>query len=133
LPAGTAKGPIPALGERINKSLVLSVQSAIPVDLCVVELECAVGLANLDVHVVWSSKNLILESAVLALLTNIVDLVDYGSDSRVLVNQNLANDVLVRHVLITKIQMCNVTDESESRWDLVMLLSLREYGAGNFL
>jgi hypothetical protein len=122
-----------ALGEGVDKPLVFSIQSAVPVDLCVVELESAVGFADLDVHVIGSSKDLVLEGAILALLADIIDLVDDGPDGRVFVNQDFADDVLVRHVLFTKVEMCNVTNECEAGWDLVVLLGLRKYSTGNFV
>jgi hypothetical protein len=122
-----------ALGERVDKPLVFSIQSAIPVDLCIIELESAVGFADLDVHVIGPSKNLVLEGAILALLADIIDLVDDGPDGRVFVDQDLADDVFVRHILVTKVEMGNVTNKCEAGWDLVMLLSLRKYSTGNFI
>lgn len=103
-----------ALFEGIDESLVFGVESAVPIDFCVVEFECAVGFADLDIHVVGSSKYLVLEGAVFTFLTNVVNLVDNSPDGGVLVDQDLADNVLVWHVLLTEVQMCNVTDESKT-------------------
>jgi hypothetical protein len=99
-----------AFAEGVDESLMFSVQSAVPVDFCVVEAKVAVSLADLDVHIIRTSKNFVLESAVLALFSNVVNLVDDSADSWVLIDENLADDGLVRRVLVTKIEMSDMAD-----------------------
>lgn len=64
---------------------MFGVESCIPVDFGVVEAKGAIGLVDLDVHVVLTSKDFILEGSVFIFFTHVVDLVNDKSDSGVLV------------------------------------------------
>lgn len=74
---------------------MFSVEPAVPVYFGIVEAECAVCFADFDVHVVGTGEDFVFEGAILAFLTNVVDFVDDGSYSRVLIYQDLADEVLV--------------------------------------
>lgn len=94
-----------ALGEALDQTAVLCVQSTVPVDLGVVETERAISFSDLDVHIVRSSEYFILERPILAFFANIIDFVNDCSYTWVLVDQNLANDVLVLQVMLSEIEM----------------------------
>lgn len=85
--------------EQSGDTLVFSAKLGVPVYLGVVKLEKASCLANFDKHIVRSSEDFVRECSEFALGTNIVNLVDNGADGRVLVDNNLRNDMLVRKIL----------------------------------
>lgn len=85
---------------------VFGAQLGVPVHLGVVESEDAACLAHLDEQVIWAGEDLVGEGAELVFSTNVVGLVDDGADVWVFVENDLGNDVSVREILPTNIQVC---------------------------
>lgn len=81
--------------EEADKSLMLGVESAIPVDFGVVEAESAVQHFDVDVHGWISCEQLVLKGPVFILRTNVVSLVDNRSDSRILIHEYCGNEMFV--------------------------------------
>lgn len=84
---------------------MFGLELAVPVDLGVVELEDAVVLLDLDVHVVRSTKDFIAEGPELGLVADVVDFVDDGADFGVLVEDDLGDDLLVGEVPVPEVEM----------------------------
>lgn len=91
--------------EHVDEPAVLGLQLAVPVHLCVVKLESAGVLGNLDLHVVGTSQNLVLEGSELGLGSDIVDLVDDGSDVGGLVQDDLGDHLLVGDITLAKVHV----------------------------
>ena len=89
--------------EQVAKTLVLGVQTCVPVDLGKVKLEGAALLAELDIHVVRSVQDLVLKCAKGVLCAHIVQFVDDSLDHRVLVGKNSGNKVFVRPVPLAQV------------------------------
>jgi hypothetical protein len=92
---------------------VLGVELAIPVDLGVVEFEDTASLADFDVQIIRAPEDFVGKSSELVLRANVVDLVNDSLDVRVLVKEDLGDDVFVGQVLISDIEMsCLVSSDS---------------------
>ena len=89
--------------KHVTDSLVLCVEFRIPVDLGIVKVEDAAGLTDLDEQVIWPGQDFVAEGAELAFCANVVDFVDDGANVWVLVENDLANDLLVRKVLASDV------------------------------
>lgn len=85
--------------EQRRDALVLGAKFGVPVDLGVVKFEETSSFANFDEHIIGSSENFVRECSEFALRANIVNLVDDCADGRVLVDDNLCNDVFIREIL----------------------------------
>jgi len=71
--------------ELVDEPRVFVLELGVPVDFCVVELEDAVVLLDLDVEVVGPREDFVAESSELGFLADVVDLVDDGAEARRLV------------------------------------------------
>ena len=91
--------------ELLDEAPVLRVETAVPVDLGVIEPEAAVFLVDLDVHVRVAGQELVAEGAVLVLFADFVDFVDDGADGGVLVQEDGGDEVFVREVLVAQVQV----------------------------
>lgn len=91
--------------EVLDHPSVLGLQLAVPVDLCIVQLEGAVVLTDYDIEVVGSSENLVREGTEFGRVADISRLVDDGADGRVLVAENLSNNLLVGEELVTEVKV----------------------------
>lgn len=91
--------------ENVDQPAVLRLQLAVPVDFGVVKLEDAVALGDLDVEVVGPGQDFVLECPELGLGADVVDLVDDGLDLRVLVEDNLCDEVLVGQIVVPEVEM----------------------------
>lgn len=91
--------------EEVDEPAVLRLELAVPVDLGVVKLEDAAALGDLDVQVVRTSQDFVLEGPELGLGPDVVDLVDDGPELGVLVQQDLGHQVLVGEVVFPKVQV----------------------------
>jgi len=94
-----------ARGEQVDEPPVLRLELAVPVDLCVVKLKDAVVLRRLDLEVVRTGQDFILESPELGLDPDIVDLVDDGLDGAVLVDEDLGYELFVGKISLAEIEM----------------------------
>lgn len=101
---------------------MFGVEPAVPVDFSVVELESAVFLADCDVEVVRAGEDFVLESAEFVLFAYVVDLVDNGRYTLVLVHQDLGNQVFVLDILIAEVEVSDMTDLREARGDLSLVI-----------
>ena len=81
--------------EKFDQSSMLGFELGVPVYLGVVELEDAVVFAQLDVQVVRTSQDLVLEGSKLGLLPNVVCLVNDRLDVWILVYQDFCYYLLV--------------------------------------
>lgn len=98
---------------------MLGVELAVPVYFGVVEFEDTAGLAYLNVQIIRTPEDFVGKSSELVLRANVVDLVDDGLDVRVLVKEDLGDDVFVGQVLISDIEMgCLVSSDSASFWTM---------------
>jgi hypothetical protein len=92
---------------------VLGVELAVPVDLGVVEFEDTASLADFDIQIIRTPEDFVGKSSELVLRTNVVDFVDDSLDVRVLVKEDLGDDIFVGQVLISDIEMsCLVSSDS---------------------
>ncbi len=69
-------------------------------------------------HIIVASQYLILESAVLRVFADIIDLVDNCSRTRILVNENASNQMFVRMIRLSKVQVNYVANLREARRNL---------------
>lgn len=83
----------------LDQAAMLGLQTAVPVDTGIVKAELAVLLVLNDVQVVLTCQQLIWEGAELAVRTNIFGLIDDGANSRVLVQEDFGNYVLIWQIL----------------------------------
>lgn len=108
-----SKGPDPchdirhdlARLEHVDDTLVLCAELRVPVDLGVVKLKGAVGLADLDMHVVRAGEDFVGECAILILVAYVVQLVDHCPQVGILVENDFRYDPLVWQVLFSEIEM----------------------------
>lgn len=84
---------------------MLRLQTAVPVNSRVVEAELAVLLVNRDVGVVVAGEQLEGEGTEFRMRADIFDLVDDRADALVLVFQDFGDQVLVRQILFTEVEM----------------------------
>ena len=117
---------------------MFGVQPAVPVDLRVVEAECAVFLADFDVEVVDAGEELVAEGAEFGFVPDVVDFVDYGADGGVLVHEDFGDEVFEREVGFADVEVgwegvsvfgfgdqgvgrhTDVSDYAEADWDLFL-------------
>ena len=85
---------------------MLGLQSAVPVDFRVVEMKRAIGFVNFNIGVKVTGKDLEAESPILAMLAYFVDLVDHGANCGILVQNDLGDELFIREVLFSEIEMC---------------------------
>lgn len=74
---------------------MLSLKSAVPVNLGVVEFESAVPFTDLHVHIIWTGEDFISECTKLGCVAYIVDFVDDSCYAGVFVYENFGCDFLV--------------------------------------
>lgn len=91
--------------EQVHQSPVFCLQPAVPVHLGVVECKCATTLGNLDVHIIRTGKNFVLEGPVDVFSSNIVHLVDHRPYKRVLVHQDFCYELLIGVEAAAKVEM----------------------------
>ena len=91
--------------KHVDKPAVLGLQLAVPVHLCVIKLEDAVVLGNLDLHVIGTSQDLVLEGSELGLGSDVVDLVDDGADVLGLVQDELGDHLLVGDITLPQVHV----------------------------
>ncbi|KAI6754259.1 hypothetical protein HG530_012773 [Fusarium avenaceum] len=105
--------------EEACDSLVLGVELAVPVYFGVVEFEDTAGLAYLNVQIIRTPEDFVGKSSELVLRANVVDLVDDGLDVRVLVKEDLGDDVFVGQLLDDE-EHTNMSHCVEATWDLLV-------------
>jgi hypothetical protein len=91
--------------ERVNQSLVLSLEAAVPVDLGVVEAEDAVAFADFHIHIIRPREDFVCECPEFRVCPHIVHFVNDSPNARVLVNQHFGNDFLIRQVFVAEVQV----------------------------
>lgn len=84
---------------------MFSAQARVPIDFPEVELELASGFMDCDVEVVRTCKDLVRERSKDRLGPNIKGLVDDCRDVGVFVHNDLPNQILVRQVLFTQVDV----------------------------
>jgi len=99
--------------ERLYKSFMFRLEPTIPVHFRIVKSEYAIPFAVLNLHIILAVENLVLKSSKFGLFANKIYLVDDGSYAGIFVSHNLCNDLFVREVSLSYIQMCYL--ESASR------------------
>lgn len=113
-----------ALFEHVAEALVLGVQTRVPVDLGKVEFKGAALLAQLDVHVVGTVQNLVLEGPECVFGADVVQLVDDSLDHGVLVGEHRGYEVLVWPVALAQVQVGDMAGEGKALGYLVVVLGL---------
>lgn len=98
---------------------MLVAELGVPVHLCIVEGKNAAALADLDEQVVGPGKDLVGEDAELVLRADVARLVDDGPEVRVLVQDDLGDDLLVRQVLLAEVEVGDVAGRVEAAGDLI--------------
>lgn len=91
--------------EHADESGVFRLELAVPVHLGVVELEDAIVLLDLDVHILGSAENLVGKCSELRVAADIVHLVDNGANLGVLVEDDLCDDLLIGEVLFLEVEV----------------------------
>ena len=61
----------------------------------------------LDFHVeiIWPGENLVAEGAVLVFIAHVIYLVDHGPDHRILVKDDLCNEMLIGQICRAQVEM----------------------------
>lgn len=130
---------------------MLGAETAVPVDLGVVEMKSAVFLVDFHIQVWVAGEELVAKSAVFVPLADFVCFVDHGADGGVFVEEDGGDEVFVREVLLAEVEVglemvsrsvcwrfwvlvksgkygrTDVADDAESRGEFV-LLGFWEYG-----
>ena len=89
--------------EGVHKSLVLRLQSTVPVNLRIIELEYTILFAELNIHVVRAGKYFVSKSSKLGMRSYVVDFVDHSSNCWILIYQNFCYNVFVGQIFVPKI------------------------------
>ena len=91
--------------EDVHHPFMFRCQSSTPVDLRVVESECATEQFYFNIHGRITSEDFVFESPELAFCAHQADLVDDSFDGRILIEQNISNDGLILEVPIAQAEM----------------------------
>ena len=84
---------------------MLGAETAVPVDLGVVETEPAVFLVDFHIQVRVAGEELVAKSAVFVPLADFVRFVDHGADGGVFVEEDGGDEVFVREVLLAEVEV----------------------------
>lgn len=84
---------------------MLSFKTTIPVNARIVEVEFTVLFMLDNVQIVVADEDFEGECTELAVRANIFELVDHGADTRILVFENLRNEVFIWVELFAEVEM----------------------------
>ncbi len=90
-----------ACSKAVRQLLMLGTQSAVPVDLGVVEVENKIFDLDFDVHVGFAGQHFISEGPKLRVGPNVFRLVDHRLDIGILVQQQVGDDGLVGMIFLS--------------------------------
>ena len=109
-----------SLLELFHESSMFGLQPCVPVHFRIVEPKVAIFFTDFNIHIVRSGEDFVLKSAILVLVSHVVNLIDHGFDHRIFVEEDLGDQVFVGYVRLAEVQVRDVTDYAEAARDFIV-------------
>ena len=94
-----------SLLEQVDQAAMFGVESAVPVHLGVIKAEKTVLFFEFHVHVRFSRQEFVLECAKLARRADVVNFVDDGAYTWVLVKKHFGDEAFVGQVVLAEVEV----------------------------